>query len=175
MQKTYPRVVNHIAVRVTDLEKAVKWYQEILGFDLINCDVIATDDSSLIASNFRAIFGPHVKVKVAWLSAGNQVGFEIFEFVEPKAELRPNNFEYWKSGFFHICITDPNIDELCRKIEESGGLMQISQKDEKQCKEILIASERNTDHKLVYCKDPFGNIVEILTRSYEQVTGSNLH
>jgi len=32
-----------------------------------------------------------------------------------------DNFEYWKSGFFHICIIDANIEELCKKISETGG------------------------------------------------------
>ena len=30
-------------------------------------------------------------------------------------------FEYWKSDFFHICITDPDIEELCKKISGSGS------------------------------------------------------
>lgn len=58
-------------------------------------------------------------MRIVWSSSGNQVGFEIFEYIDPKAERRINdNFEYWKSGFFHICITDPNIEEYCKKISE---------------------------------------------------------
>ena len=168
MPKTIPKIINHIGVSVTNLDEAVKWYLDILGFDLIKREDITADDSSLIASNFRTIFGTHFKaVKVAWLSTGNQVGLEIFEFVEPKAERRPNNFEYWKSGFFHICITDPNIDELARKIKENGG-KKLSENDVNQCPQILSASESKPHHKLVYCEDPFGNIIEIFTRSYEQ-------
>lgn len=31
--------------------------------------------------------------------------------IEPKAERRiEDNFEYWKSGFAHICITDHDIE-----------------------------------------------------------------
>jgi hypothetical protein len=44
-----------------------------------------------------------------------------FEYIEPKAERRTDNFEYWKSGFIHICITDPNIVGLCKKLSEIGG------------------------------------------------------
>ena len=52
-------------------------------------------------------------MRIVWSSSGNQVGFEIFEYIDPKAEGRINdNYEYWKSGFFHICITDSNIEEL---------------------------------------------------------------
>ena len=64
----------------------------------------------------KDIHGPDFKkMRMVWLNSGNQVGVEIFEFLDPKAEKRINdNFEYWKSGFFHICITDPNIEKLCR-------------------------------------------------------------
>ena len=76
----------------------------------------------LTGSAVKDIHGPRLKImKMAWLSSANQVGFEIFEYVEPKAERRLDNFEYWKSGFIHICITDPNIEDLCKKISESGG------------------------------------------------------
>ena len=31
----YPRTVNYIAVSVPDLDKAIRWYTEILGFNLV--------------------------------------------------------------------------------------------------------------------------------------------
>ena len=68
-------------------------------------------------------------MKMAWLSSANQVDFEIFEYIDPKAERRLHNFEYWKSGFIHICITDPNIEELCKKISESGGKQRSKNTD----------------------------------------------
>ena len=98
-------------------------------------------------------------MRTVWLSSGNQVGIEIFEYLDPKAQRRINdNFEYWKSGFIHICITDPNIDELCRKISESGG---------KQRSKIWDISPGKWS-KIAFCEDPFGNIIEIYTHSYEQ-------
>jgi hypothetical protein len=60
-------------------------------------------------------------MRMAWLSSANQVGFEIIEYVEPKAERRSDNFEYWKSGNIHICITDPDIEGICKRISENGG------------------------------------------------------
>lgn len=42
----YPKTINHIAVSVTNLDKAVKWYQEVFGFNVINGPVdIVADDS----------------------------------------------------------------------------------------------------------------------------------
>jgi hypothetical protein len=71
---------------------------------------------------FQDIFGQQFKkLRLAHLSFGNKVGFEIFEFIEPKEENRQNNFEYRKTDFFHICVTDPNIEELTKRIVENGG------------------------------------------------------
>ena len=42
----YPRTINHIAVSVSNLEKAIKWYQDILGFTLIKQPIeFVADDS----------------------------------------------------------------------------------------------------------------------------------
>jgi catechol-2,3-dioxygenase len=31
----YPRAVNHVGVGVADIERAVRWYKEVLGFTLL--------------------------------------------------------------------------------------------------------------------------------------------
>jgi catechol 2,3-dioxygenase-like lactoylglutathione lyase family enzyme len=156
----YPKAINHIAVSVTDLDRAVNWYQEVLGFTVINGPVEIVADDSLLGMVAKDIHGPNLKkMRMAWLISGNQAGIEIFEYLDPKAERRTNdNFEYWKSGFFHICVTDPNIEEICKKISESGG---------KQRSKIWDISP-DKGYKIAFCEDPFGNIIEIYTHSYEQ-------
>jgi catechol-2,3-dioxygenase len=32
----YPKILNHIGVSVPNLEEAVKWYKDILGFTTVN-------------------------------------------------------------------------------------------------------------------------------------------
>jgi 4-hydroxyphenylpyruvate dioxygenase-like putative hemolysin len=83
----YPRTINHIAVSMTNLDKAVKWYQEVFGFNVINGPVeIVADDSSL-GMVVKDIHGPNFKkMRVVWLSSGNQVGIEIFEYLDSRAE-----------------------------------------------------------------------------------------
>jgi catechol 2,3-dioxygenase-like lactoylglutathione lyase family enzyme len=159
----YPKIINHIAVSVPNLDEAVEWYKEVLGFTVVKQTVEFVVDNSLIGMAIKDIHGPRIKkMKMAWLSSANQIGFEIFEYVEPKAERRLDNFEYWKSGFIHICITDPNIEELCRKISESGG------KQRTKIWEIVP----DKGYKIAFCEDPFGNIIEIFDHSYEQTITS---
>ena len=121
----YPKIVNHITVSVQDLDHAIKWYKEVFGFTLVRGPVELLADDSLARRAVRDIHGPDLKkMRMAWLSSGNQIGFEIFEYVEPKAQRHQDNFEYWKSGFTHICITDPIILKIYvigfLKMEESS-------------------------------------------------------
>lgn len=159
----YPRIINHIAISVPDLNEAVNWYTEVLGFTVVKQAVEFVTDDSLKGRALKDIHGPRLKkMKMVWLSSANQVGFEILEYIEPRAERRKDNFEYWKSGIIHICITDPNIEELCKRISESGG---------KQRTDIWeIVPDKG--YKIVFCEDPFGNIIEIFDHSYEQIMTS---
>jgi catechol 2,3-dioxygenase-like lactoylglutathione lyase family enzyme len=137
----------------------VKWYREVLGFTTVKQTEEFVVDDSLIGMAVKDIHGPRLKkMRMAWLSSANQIGFEIIEYVEPKAERRLDNFEYWKSGFIHICITDPNIEELCKRISESGG------KQRSKIWEIVP----DKGYKIAFCEDPFGNVIEIYDHSYEQ-------
>ena len=113
---------NHIGVGVPDLDKAVRWYHEVLGFNMVVEPMEGSADDSHIGMVLKDIFGTSFKkLRLVHMTFANHVGFEIFEFVDPKEEQRENNFEYWKTGFFHIGITDPNIEELAKRIAENGG------------------------------------------------------
>lgn len=157
----YPKILNHVAVSVPDLNRAVKWYKEVLGFTVIKEPIEFVADDSLKGLAIKDIHGPSLKkMRVVFLSSANQVGFEIFEYIEPKAERRmEDNFEYWKSGFTHICITDPDIEGLCKKISETGGTQRT--------KVWEIVPEKG--YRIAFCEDPFGNIIEIFSHSYEQI------
>jgi catechol 2,3-dioxygenase-like lactoylglutathione lyase family enzyme len=159
----YPRTINHIAVSVTDLNRAIKWYKEVFGFTVVNGPVEFEADDSSLGIAARDIHGPNFrKMRMVWLSSGNQVGFEMFEYIDPKAERRIDNFEYWKSGFFHICVTDPNIEELCKRISDSGGRQRSR----------IWDVDPDKGYKIAFCEDPFGNVIEIYTHSYEQLVTS---
>lgn len=152
--------INHVAVSVPDLDKAIKWYHEVLGFNVIIEQIEGISDNSHLGRVLSDIFGANFKkLRLAHMTFKNRVGFEVFEFIDPKAERPANNFEYWKTSFFHICITEPDIEKITKKIIESGG------KQRSKIWELIP----DKPYKIVYCEDPFGNIIEIYTHSYEEV------
>jgi hypothetical protein len=96
------------------------------------------------------------KVKVAFLSTGNSVGFELFEFIDPPHQPKSNDdFEYQRSGFFHIAVTAPDVDEALRVAVENGG------------KQIGETVDVGDGEKALYVSDPWGNVVEVLSCSFE--------
>lgn len=93
--------------------------------------------------------------KIAHLSTGDKIGIEMFEF---KNSEKPKDFEYWKTGTFHFCIQDPNIEALVEKIVAHGG---------KQRMPIREYYPNDKPYKMVYVEAPFELVFEIYTHSYE--------
>jgi catechol 2,3-dioxygenase-like lactoylglutathione lyase family enzyme len=156
----FSRAINHVGISVTNLEKAIEFYTSTFGFKVLKEARIDTDDAySPGAIIFKDIFEGRLKtVNAAWLESDNGVGLEIFEFVDPKAEPLLDPFENWKKRFSHICITDFEIDELIKKIEDNGGRKHMD----------IHFPTKDKEYRLVYCIDPFGNFIEIFTHDFNQ-------
>lgn len=153
-----PKTINHIAISVPDVERALKWYQEVMGFTIIRGPTeLATDDTQ-IGNVLQNIFGSKFKkLRIVWMSSANNVGFEIFQFIEPKQLIENRQIEYWRGGVIHIAVTERNIEGLVKKATETGG---------RQLK--IWELNPNKPYKLVFRSDPFGNIIEIYSHSFEQ-------
>ncbi|KUP07959.1 glyoxalase [Bacillus coahuilensis p1.1.43] len=153
----YPRTFSHIGLSVPDIEKAITFYTEVLGWYVIMEPSEIENDDSPIGEMCRDVLGNDWdKFRIAHLSTGDKIGIELFEF--SNNEIPVNNLEFWKTGIFHYCIQDPNIEELVEKIKEYGG---------KQRMPIREYYPGEKPYKMVYVEDPFGNVVEIYTHSYE--------
>lgn len=148
-------VFNHVGISVPNLEDAATWYIDVLGFRRIRPD---TESDRNIEPN-SAVFGIYgnslQKVKMAYLSTGNGVGFEIFEFVDPTYK-KPNEFDYTRGGFFHVAITVADPDAMAQKVIEHGG-KRIGET-------VELYGER-----ALYLQDPWGNVLEFLSCSFHEL------
>ena len=157
MSQTYPRSFSHIGLSVTDLDAAVKFYTEVMGWYLIMPPTTITEDDSAIGVMCTDVFGADWgSFRLAHLSTGDRIGVEIFEF--RNAQKPENNFEYWKSGVFHFCVQDPDVEGLAAKVVAAGGKQRMPVRE-------YFPGEK--PYRMVYMEDPFGNILEIYSHSYE--------
>jgi catechol 2,3-dioxygenase-like lactoylglutathione lyase family enzyme len=161
-----PAPINHIGITVPDIEAAVEWYQDILGFSVISEPAEVPPDSGHFADLFVDIINEYDGVKQAHLESANGVGFELFEYAstEDRENPRSNIDENWQAapGIHHFAVTHPNIEELIDRLEAAGGEQHSAQW-------TLIPDQ---PYELVYVVDPWGNMWEVFNRSYAQFFAS---
>lgn len=157
MTVTYPRTFSHIGLSVPNVAEAVKFYEDVMGWYTIMQPSDVVEDDSPIGVMCTDVFGPGWgSFKIAHMSTGDKIGIELFEF--PNNEKPENNFEFWKTGIFHYCVQDPDIEGLVEKIVAHGGKQRMT---------IREYYPGDKPYRMVYCEDPFGNLVEIYSHSYE--------
>ncbi|MFO1151739.1 MAG: lactoylglutathione lyase family protein [Alsobacter sp.] len=153
-----PVTFSHVGITVTDLDKAVDFYAKCFGLYVIMGPTTIRHDESAIGQMCDDVFGEGWgSFRIAHMSTGDGIGIELFEF--PNSVRRENNFEYWKTGIFHLCFQDPDVEGLIKRIEENGGKLRM--------KQVRSYFPGEKPYRMVYCEDPFGNIVEIYSHSYE--------
>lgn len=114
------RVLNHIALHVPDLEKAIEWYEKLFGFRRLRNPICCDRTIDPCAPIFRVYDNKLHKVKLAFLSTGNGVGFELFQFIDPPMS-DPAGFNYTRGGVFHVAITDPDPEALLARAISAGA------------------------------------------------------
>ena len=157
-----PRALNHIGITVPDIYAAIDWYADVFGFThLMGPRVLQAAASA--THETPSIFGPRFKKAYqAHLMTAGGIGLELFQFVDPPVETPADNMEYWKRGYWHLCFTDPDIVALAARIVAAGG--------KQRCPVFAFIPGR--PYKLVYCEDPFGNVIELFSHHYAEAFGN---
>lgn len=136
----------------------MKFYSEVLGWYVVMEPTTIEEVDSPIGVMCTDVFGSGWQsFKIAHLSTGDRVGVEIFQF--RNSERPENNFEYWKTSVFHFCVQDPDVEGLAAKIVAAGGKQRMP------IRYYYYTGEK--PYRMVYCEDPFGNLIEIYSHSYE--------
>ncbi|ATI43619.1 glyoxalase (plasmid) [Pacificitalea manganoxidans] len=154
---TAPRSFSHIGLSVPDLDAAVKFYAEVLGFYVIMPPTEITEDDSDIGVMCTDVFGPGwSRIRIAHLASADRIGFELFEFDGNRAP--EDNLDYRRHGLFHFAVQDPDIEALAARIVAAGGKQRMPVRE-------YFPGEK--PYRMVYVEDPFGIVFELYSHSYE--------
>ena len=159
MEKKYPRSFSHIGITVPDIIKAVKFYKEVMGWYVIMPPSTVTEESdSAIGKMCIDVFGENWgSFEIAHMSTSDGIGIELFSF--PNGGKKKTEFSPFNTGLFHFCVQDPDVEGLADKIVAAGG--------KRRMKEPRYYYPGEKPYRMVYCEDPFGNLIEIYSHSYE--------
>ncbi len=155
MSGTYPMGFAHLGMTVPDIDKAIDWYGEVLNWELLKEPMTVEANEGYPGRQAVNLLGEFETMRVAHLVTGNQVGLELFEFTNTSGENSPNPIE---PGPFHFCVYAKDVEGVAKKIDETGGVHDTK---------IWNQYEDDDRFKTTYCRDPFGNIVELYSHSQE--------
>jgi len=79
----------------------------------------------------------------------------LFESTEGEPNPEPT-----QSGLFHLCVIDEDVEGLAARIDKAGG---------DHYSEVWQIFEDDDQYTLTYCRDPYGNLVEIYSHSHERI------
>ena len=157
---------SHIGVTVPDIDRGVEFYTKALGLYLIMPPSEVKQDDSAIGQMCDEVFGAGWgSFRIAHLSTGDGIGIELFEFPKTVAEERP--FEYWRQGLFHFCLQDENLEERLATIIAHGGRQRMQQ--------VRRYYPDQKPYRMIYVEDPFGNVFELYSHSYELTYSSGAY
>jgi catechol 2,3-dioxygenase-like lactoylglutathione lyase family enzyme len=147
--------INHVGLTVGDIGAAVDWYRGVFGLRLLagplHCDLTTPG-----AERRLNVFGPSWDgMKLAHLESDNGGGIELFEFLGPRSERPAETFPYWLMGTHHVALTVADFDETLERLLGAGG---------RQRSEVHVVHPKA---RVCYCEDPWGNVVEIVSTTYE--------
>lgn len=148
---------NHVGVGVSNLDEAIRFYTLALECRLVRppCE-IRSDDTNGDQPVDVLSPPPFKHMRIAHLAMSDGVGIELFQLIDPPHVSRSPILEYWKSGLFHFCVTDLDLRKRLEMIVANGG-RQLSR----------VWLNRPPDNYMVYCSDPWGTVIELYSRTYE--------
>jgi len=105
--------MHHCSFSVTDIEKTIHFYANILELKLVGRMINEYDTLGYALGVKQA----HAKIKVAVMKAG-ETKIEFIEYVDPKVKPCPRDLSLAGSG--HIAFKVDDIYATRKKLEENG-------------------------------------------------------
>jgi len=132
---------DHIGVRVTDMERAVRFYVEAFDAEVLTRPFVIAGE--LPEAMFEGPPGVSFRLCHLGFAAGM---IELFEFQYPREE--PTAIEGWRGNITHVGFVVADVEATVRRVLQAGG------------SQVFETRAWGVNH-LSYTRDPDGNVIEI--------------
>lgn len=157
------RGVDHIGITVPDLDKATKFFQDAFGAKVLYDMLDAPLSGALIEDALDVPKGTVLEA-IRMMQLGQSCSLELFSYshVEQRKPVIPSDY-----GLQHFCVYVEDIDAAKAKFEKAGGKCFGEPMD-------LPGADAGAGNKFLYCRAPWGTIIELVTwpsaQAYESRT-----
>jgi len=157
--------MNHVGIMVGNMDQAVEFYTKALGLRIVmNNTKVIEERESAIGRMCIAVFGQGFKgFNIAHLVTTDGIGVEMFEMKERDER---HDVDFSRLGIFHFCLQTDDFEGVMAKVEEFGGKVRM---------DVMRyhPEDDSKPMKMVYLEDPFGNLFELYSHSYEETYATN--
>ena len=140
--------MHHAGIVVPDLDEAVTFYCQLAGYETVR-------ESSWGSSNtaFNLITGLEKSAARFCMLRGKNGFLELFQYISPISKAAPRQRAASDLGIRHLCFEVDNVAAALDKVIELGG------------SSINDPVTNDTGITATYCRDPFGNLLELVAPS----------
>jgi len=137
--------LHHVGVHVPDLEAGRRFYENVFGFEVIGLD--SWDEGHTHINN---AVGLDESAADGYMMRGANTYLEVWTYRSP-ANQRPASYRASDHGYTHLCFEVSDFDTVLKRLIAAGGSV------DKPVRASTVGGA-----KFHYCRDPFGNIIELL-------------
>ena len=150
---------HHAAIVVPDLNKALRFYCGLAGYKKIR---ESRWDSESVFNHIIGMTGSSARF---CMLEGVNGYLELFEYEQPQSTAAPASLNASDYGIRHLCFQVEDVEEALARVIELGG----SKMKDPVTNELGITC--------VYCRDPFGNLLELITPAGEfpRIKGASIN
>ena len=156
MSKFRITAADHTGITVSNLERSLEFWQNVLGFGFSH----RAHQSGEMVEQITGVKGAELKLAVVKAPGGHKI--ELLEYLAPPdrnkhADLRPCDV-----GSVHVAFTVENLDPLLEKIAASGW--------KAAGKPQTLNYGPNAGKRVIYVRDPDGTTIELMQQPPKKAT-----
>lgn len=135
---------NHIAISVPDMERALAFYCDLLGFEKLSD--AGWPAGTAAADQILAV--PNTSARIVHIGTKNLL-IELFQFGDCEPQVQDPKRPVIDHGYTHLCLAVTDVDAEYARLCEAGMEFHSA------------PTEVAPGVRTVYGRDPFGNVLEL--------------
>src|SRR5438309_8589890 len=105
---------DHTGITVSNLERSLAFWQDVLGFELSH----RAHQAGEMASEITGVAGAEIKLAVVKAPGGHKI--ELLEYLAPPDRKQHVDLRPCDVGLVHVALTVDNLDAVLERIAASG-------------------------------------------------------
>jgi len=156
MSKFRITAADHTGTTVSNLERALEFWQNVLGFEFSH----RAHQSGEMVEQITGVKGAELKLAVVKAPGGHKI--ELLEYLAPPDRKQHAGLRPCDVGSVHVALAVDNLDAVLEKIAASGWRAAG--------KPQTLKTGPNAGKRVVYVRDPDGTTIELMQQPPKKAT-----